>query len=224
MNTEAAPDSRAARLRGFGPPGILAILVIVAGALIAPWFAALLVMAWARWSRTPWRELGFVRPASWMRTIVVGVLFGAALKVAMKAIVMPLFGAPPINQAYHYLEGNPAAIPAMLLAIIVGAGFSEEVVYRAWPFERSGKWFGTTRAAKAATVLITALLFGAAHYTGQGMPGVEQAAVVGLVVGTIYARTGRIWFLMIAHAAFDLTALAMIYRGWEMKVAHWFFR
>jgi hypothetical protein len=32
----------------------------------------------------------------------------------MKAIVMRLFGAPPINQAYRLLTGNTAAIPAML--------------------------------------------------------------------------------------------------------------
>jgi uncharacterized protein len=223
VTPNAVPDSLATRLREFGPLGILAILVIVAGALVGPWFAAMLVLVWARWSQTPWRDLGFVRPASWTRTIVFGVLFGVALKVAMKAVVMPLFGAPPINQTYHYLEENAAAIPGTLLAIIVGAGFGEEVVYRAWLFERSGKRFGTGRTAKTATVLITAVLFGAAHYTGQGKPGVEQATVVGLVLGTIYARTGKIWFPMIAHAAFDLTAVAMIYRGWETTVAHWVF-
>jgi membrane protease YdiL (CAAX protease family) len=46
---------------------------------------------------------------------------------------------------------------------------------------------------------------------------------VGLVFGTIYAITGRIWMLMVAHAAFDLTAVAIIYSGWERKVAELFF-
>ena len=52
----------------------------------------------------------------------------------------------------------------------------------------------------------------------------EQATVVGLVFGTIFAITGRIFMLMCAHAAFDLTALAMIYWNLESKVAHLVFR
>ena len=36
----------------------------------------------------------------------------------------------------------------------------------------------------------------------------KKALIVGLVYGSIMAFTGRIWLLMVAHAAFDLTALA----------------
>jgi membrane protease YdiL (CAAX protease family) len=64
---------------------------------------------------------------------------------------------------------------------------------------------------KALIVLITSAWFAAVHYPDQGVPGVEQAAVTGIVFGTIFARTGRIWVPMVAHAAFDLTALAIIY-------------
>lgn len=39
-----------------------------------------------------------------------------------------------------------------------------------------------------------------------------------------FAVTGRIWMLMVAHAAFDLTALAVIYWNLESKVAHFRFR
>ena len=46
----------------------------------------------------------------------------------------------------------------------------------------------------------------------------------GLVFGTIFAVTGRIWMLMCAHAAFDLTALAIIYWGLESDVAHLVFK
>jgi len=53
---------------------------------------------------------------------------------------------------------------------------------------------------------------------------VEQAAIVGLVFGTIFAVTGRIWMLMCAHAAFDLVALALIYWNLESEVAHLVFQ
>jgi membrane protease YdiL (CAAX protease family) len=53
--------------------------------------------------------------------------------------------------------------------------------------------------------------------------GVQQATIVGLVIGTIFAVTGRIWTVMIAHAAFDITAVAIIYWNLETAVAHLFF-
>jgi membrane protease YdiL (CAAX protease family) len=219
-----AGDRVAEVLRGFGPLGLLAILLIFAGnAVILP-LSAVLVLAWAWLSRTPWREIGYTRPKSWIGTLAVGVVFGVAFKFLMKAIVMPLLGAPPINQAYHFLAGNTAALPWMLYVIIFGAGFGEETIFRGWMFERFGKLFGSNGWAKTFIVLITSAWFGLDHYAVQGLPGVEQATIVGLVFGTIFAITGQLPMLMIAHAAFDLTALAMIYWNFESTVAHLIFR
>ncbi len=217
-------DRFAAGLCGFGPLGILTILVIAVGNLVVVPLSALLVLGWALWSRTPWREIGYVRPKSWIRSLVVGVALGFAFKLLMKIVVMPLLGADAINQAYHYLAGNAAALPGMLFLVIVGAGFGEETVYRGYMFERLGKLFGTGAGAKVSIVLLTAAWFGLAHYPEQGLAGVEQATIVGLVFGTIFAVTGRIWMLMCAHAAFDLTALAIIYWDLESDVAHLVFK
>jgi membrane protease YdiL (CAAX protease family) len=218
-------DHLAEQLRGFGPLSIVAILIIllVGNYPIAP-MGAILVLVWVQLSRTPWREIGYVRPESWTRTILAGILFGGAFKILMKAVLMPLLGAPAINPAFHYLAGNRAALPGAVYAMIVGAGFGEETVFRGWLFERFGKLFGSSAWAKASIVAITAALFGAAHYSLQGFAGVEQATIVGLVLGTIVAITGRIWFAVVAHAAFDLTALAIIYRNAETAVAHLIFR
>lgn len=206
------------RLRGFGPLGLIAIVVIVAaGVVTGPLPAALLVLLWARLSRTPWRELGYVRPTA--AGIAVAILLGILFKLAMKALVMPLLGAPPVNQAYHYLAGNSAAIPAMLLTIVIVAGFAEETLYRGWMFERLGKLLGTSVYAKCAIVIISATLFGLAHYAVQGLPGTEQAAIVGLVFGTVLLKSGSIVPLMCAHVAFDLTAYALIYWDLETRVA-----
>jgi len=219
------PDDRVAeRLRGFGPLGVLALFAILAGNLLFVPLSALLVLAWAWWSGTPWRELGFVRPVSWVRTVAIGLAFGIALKLVMKAIVMPLLGAPPINAAYHHLVGNTAALPAMLYLVIAGAGFGEETVFRGYLFERLGKLFRPALWSKAIIVVLTAAFFGLVHYHDQGAAGVEQATIVGLVFGTIFAITGQIWMLMVAHAAFDLTAVAIIYWDLESAVAQLLFR
>src|SRR5260370_11721806 len=185
--------------------------------------AAVLVLIWRSLSRTPWSEIGYVRPRSWVLTVAIGVTFGVAFKFAMKAIVMPLLGAPAINQPYHFLAGNRAMLPAAIWAMFV-AGFAEETVFRGWMFERLGKLFGSSVAARASIVILTSVLFGLGHYMNQGIPGTEQATIVGLVLGTIFAFTGSIFMLMIAHAAFDLTALWMIYFNLEQRIAHLVFK
>ena len=52
----------------------------------------------------------------------------------------------------------------------------------------------------------------------------EQAIITRLVSGTIFAVTGRLFILVVAHAAFDITALAMIYWDVESKIAHLVFK
>jgi membrane protease YdiL (CAAX protease family) len=216
-------DRFATELRGFGPLGTFAVLVIAAGQIVAP-LSAVLVLMWTRLSRTPWREIGYVRPKSWIGSIVVGITFGIALKFLMKAIVMPLLGADPINQAYHYLAGNLATLPAAVWTMIVVAGFGEETVFRGYMFERLGKLLGVSLFARIVIVLVTTALFGSLHYFEQGLAGAQQATLTGLTFGTIFAITGRIWMLMCAHAAFDLTAVAMIYWNLESRVAHLIFK
>ncbi len=150
-------------------------------------------------------------------------MLGVAFKLAMKSIVMPLLGADPLNQAYQHLVGNSAALPGIIFTVIVGAGFGEETVYRGFLFERLGKLFGTGVGAKILIVVITSALFGIVHYPEQGLPGVQQATVVGLVFGSIYASAGQLLLLMIAHVAFDLAAVAIIYWELERAVAGVFF-
>jgi membrane protease YdiL (CAAX protease family) len=217
-------DRLAAALRGFGPFGILAILIILAGNFLIIPLSAALVLLWARLSRTPWREIGYVRPKSWIGSLAVGIALGCAFKLAMKAIVMPLLGANPINQAYHFLVGNTDALPGMLYLIIVGAGFGEETLFRGYGFERLGKLLGSGAWAKTFIVLFTSAWFALIHYPFQGLAGTEQAAIVGLLFGTIFAITGQIFMLIIAHIAFDLTALAIIYWNVEAEVAHFIFK
>jgi membrane protease YdiL (CAAX protease family) len=226
--TEATPPSSdrfAAALRGFGPLGIVATLsilftgnVTVGDMIILPVGAAL-VLIWVRLSRTPWPEIGYVRPRSWILTVVGGIAFGIAFKLLMKAIVMPLLGAPPINRAYQFLAGNTGILPAAVWGMLA-AGFGEETIFRGYFFERLGKLLGQSAGAKMAIVLVTSIIFGLDHYSVQGLAGAEQAAITGLVFGSIAAVTGRIVMLMFAHAAFDLTALAIIYLGLESRLAH----
>lgn len=209
-------------MRGLGRLGLAAVIVILLAP--TPLVGGLLVLLWAYWSRTPWREIGLALPVRWVRTVLGGVVFGVTFKLVMKSVIMPLLGADPVNHAYHYLVANRAAMLRTLFTVVFSAGFGEEMVFRGFAFERLHTLLGRSRAATAAIVLFTSALFAAAHYPDQGLPGVQQAIFTGLVFGTIYGLTDRLWMVMVAHAAFDVAAVAIIYWNLESIVAHLIFK
>ncbi len=225
---DVSPDPVARALRGFGPAGVMSLLVILlAGNIsvnrlpVVP-IGATLALLWAWRSRTPWRDLGLARPKSWVGTLIIGLLLGAGLKIVMKAVVMPIFDAPPLNPSYQFLAGNRGLLPLAIWAMVV-AGVTEEIVFRGFLFERARALLGRSLKVSVGVVIVTSLWFGLIHYFNQQWAGVQQAVVVGVIFGTLLVRTGNLWMLMVAHAAFDLTALAIIYLGLEAAVAQLFF-
>jgi membrane protease YdiL (CAAX protease family) len=213
----------AAGLRGFRPVGVLAIVFVLGLGLAGPLVGALAVFAWARMSGTSLTSIGFTAPNRWVATVIVGVAAGIVLKVVMKALVMPLLGAPPTNMTYQYLTGNAAALTGIILTVLVQAA-AEEVLYRGYLFERFGALLGSEPRALAFTVLLSSSLFAAAHYSDQGPLGVAQAAATGAVLGGMFVRKRQLALVVIAHASFNLTAVTLIFYGWEESVARILFR
>jgi CAAX protease family protein len=218
----------AIELRGFGPVGILAILVIgFSGSIVLPNMlvlpvGAILTLIWVHFSRTPWREIGYTKPKSWILTILFGLVIGVILKLFSKSIILPILHADPANHHYQFLVGNTAILPTAIISMLT-VGFAEETVFRGFLFERLGKLIGNRPASKGLIIVITSVLFAMGHLYDQGVWGAEQAAITGIVYGIIYSITRNIWMAMIAHAIFDLVSLAIIYWDVETKVAHWFF-
>ena len=91
-------------------------------------------------------------------------------------------------------------------------------------FERLGKLLGHGVGQKLFILLFTSFWFGFDHYAVQGLAGAEQAFIAGLVYGSIFYATGKIWLVMFAHATFDMAALATIYFSLEEKFAHLIFK
>lgn len=176
---------------------------------------AALVLIWAAASGTRWRDLGFVRPPHGAIDLVVALVAGVFFKILMKALVMPLLGFSAINSTYHYLTGNTATLLVTLLWVIAGGGFGEELIWRGFLFERLGAFLGPRAHAKLVIVAVTSILFALAHLWDQGVPGAVQATITGLVFGATYARIRTIWPVMVAHAAFDVAAVLMIY--WNLE-------
>jgi len=183
------------------------LVILLAGNMLG----AVLVLVWAYWSRTPLAALGFVRERHWIRIGVLAALAGAALKVVLKAFVLPALGFEPVNAAYRYLTGNAAAVWRMMPAIVLGAGIGEEVIWRGFLFERLRRVFSNDQFGNVVIVLISSAVFGLAHYADQGTAGVVQGVITGLAFGAMYAWRKSLLAPILMHTALDVTALVMIY-------------
>jgi membrane protease YdiL (CAAX protease family) len=208
-------------LRGMGPAGIGAALFILAALALGPPVAAVLVFVWIWASRTPLADIGLKRPKSWIGVLVLGVAGGVVLKLAMKAAVMPAFGAPALAPIYQNLRGDLGAFLIEVPQMIVLAGFAEEIVFRGFFINRLTALMGSSAASSVGIVLLTAAVFGPAHYVTQGFFGMLQGTIIGVLFAAIYLLNGRrLWSLIVAHAAFDVTAIWLIHAGLEERVAH----
>lgn len=208
-------------LRGGGLVGILStVAILLAGNIAGP----LLVLVWASLSRTPIEHLGFTRPKNCLRTLTLGVVAGIVLKLFAKAVLMPALGFDAVNPAYHYLARNSAAVWPMIMMVFFGGGIGEETVWRGFLFERLRPLFRVDRSGTSTIVVVTSLAFAAAHYADQGTAGVVQALLTGFVFGTMYLVRGDIWAPIIVHAAYDVTAVLIIYFDVESGIGHALFR
>ena len=116
--TTPPPDKQQRRW----PLEVLWVLAILAGGNLVG--SASCFSVWR--SRTPLACLGFVRPRNLARTVVLGTLVGIALKLALKAFIMPALGFDAINPVYRYVTGNPSALWRMLLFVTIGGGMARD--------------------------------------------------------------------------------------------------
>src|SRR5262249_60295639 len=94
--------------------------VLGANLVVAP-LGALLVPLWARLSRAPWRDLGFTRPKHLARDLALCLAAGAALKLLLQTLVVPLVGGPPINPRCAVTSGDPAAAVRSMASVLIVA-------------------------------------------------------------------------------------------------------
>lgn len=96
------------------------------------------------------------------------------------------------------LDASWWTVPLLLIAAL-RAGLTEEVIVVGYLFERLRRLgWGTW-----PTIVAAALLRGAYHLY-QGVPGMVGNVAMGLLFGWLYARTGRLVPLIVAHTLIDV--------------------
>jgi len=166
-----------------------------------------------------WSKIGFRRPASWLRLILIA-LAAAVLRIALGAFVIEPLAAhwwPPIHApaGTEHIAGNIKMALLWLLIIWTFAAFGEEISYRGYLTLRAADVGGRSTAAFWLATLLVSVLFGYGHYY-KGPTGILDSSVAGFILGSAYLLTGRnLWAPVLAHGFIDTVGVIVGFFGWE---------
>lgn len=166
-----------------------------------------------------WRDLGLARPKSWPKTVFMAL--GAMLAVIAALIVfqiilmnIPGLALQPSDQSdYNPLTGNLPMFLALVAAAWTSVAFGEEMLFRAFLTVSFAGALGDVKGRWALALAGSSLFFGLAHYDW-GPAGIIEMTITGLILGSIYLRSGRnLWITIIAHGILNTLKFSLVYAG-----------
>jgi membrane protease YdiL (CAAX protease family) len=163
------------------------------------WLLALSVLAISvYWARAPLASLG-LRPLTW-RTVAAGIGLGIVLWVALPLLAV-LANAMFPTSGGETIQSNSAKGPAWLwLLIVPTAGVVEEVLFRAYAFERLASLTGSPWLAAILSLgafVAIHLSWSIAHVVGVVVPG-------GALFMALYAWRRNLLLNILVHVVLDL--------------------
>jgi uncharacterized protein len=154
--------------------------------------------------RAPAARLGLRRPqAAAVGIVLVGIVAYLAFAIVYSNLVAP--HQKDITRSLGYGHGTGASVAVGIL-IVGAAPISEEIFFR-------GFVFGGLRRRLSFLVagVISAVIFGAFHYTGASSATLlPQLAALGFVQAWIYERSGSILPTIAVHMLNNAVAFAQI--------------
>jgi CAAX protease family protein len=166
-----------------------------------------------------WSAMGFKRPASWRRILLIA-LAAAALRILLgQFVVEPLTGffwPKPIAPALaNEITSNLKTALVALLVVWTFAAFGEEIAYRGYLLTRAADIGRRSVAAYWIGIVLVSILFGYGHYY-KGTFGVIDSGVAGLILGMAYMIAGRnLWVCILTHGFIDTFAVIDAFFGWS---------
>ncbi len=205
---------------------ILEFLLIVAGLVTytlgyLPFpILPLILVAWAslRLRHLGWRDVGLRRPEKWLPTIGIALVIGVGYQFVDIYLIAPglqkITGEAINLSQFNILRGNLLGLIISLVISWTEAAFIEEMFFRGYLFNRITDLAGTQRLGIILALILNALVFGAGH-AYQGMTGVIDTALAGIVLGLLYLLGRRnLWLPILAHGIIDTIGFVLIYAGW----------
>lgn len=164
-----------------------------------------------------WRDVGLTRYRSWPRTVAIGVVLGVLAEAFQLLVTQPilskLLGKEPDLELFRILTGNIKMTALFIALAWTLAAFGEEMVWRAYLMNRVADVGGRTRTAWRFSLVIVSMVFGVAHRY-QGWTGLIEEGISGLILGSMYLRTGKnLCVPIIAHGLGDTIDMVLIFFG-----------
>jgi membrane protease YdiL (CAAX protease family) len=154
-------------------------------------------------------DIGLKQPQSWLRTIVIGVVFAAMIFGAMYFAERAGFRRD--LSRFKMVQGNLGLTLYGVFYAFLGAGFYEEFLFRGFLFQGLAKFFGDGRGAWIAANIGQAALFGAAH-AYQNPLGMAITGTLGLLMGFLVLASGRnLWLVIVGHGLYDASRFVLFY-------------
>jgi len=179
----------------------------------------LLLFAWIslRARKIGWRRVGLTLYRNWKTSIALGIAAGVSLEALELFVTQPLLvkwlGKQPDLEVFRALQGNLKWTLIAVLGAWTLAAFGEEMVYRAYLMNRVADLLNRTRRAWIISLIAVHVAFGLAH-AYQGLTGIIDEGLSGLLLGVIYLRTGRnLSVPIIAHGVCDSIDFVLIFLG-----------
>jgi len=179
----------------------------------------LLALGWVslRLRGMRWRDVGLARFRNWRTTLLYGVAAGLGMEILELFVTQPLlvslWGKQPNLDDFRALTGNLELFLVVVLLAWVQGGFGEEMVYRGYLMNRVADLGAHSRGTEIASLILVSTLFGFAH-TYQGITGVTENVINGLVLGLLYLGSGRnLAVPIMAHSITDTVDVFLIFLG-----------
>jgi membrane protease YdiL (CAAX protease family) len=154
-------------------------------------------------------DIGLKRPASWMRTFMIGIGFAAIVFIAI--YLSEKAGFRRDLSKFKEVQGNLQLAVFGVFYALIGAGFYEEFMFRGFLMQGLAMLFGASRGAWIVACVVQGALFGAAH-AYQNPLGIVITGTLGVLMGLLVLASGRnLWPVIIGHGLFDASRFVLFY-------------
>ena len=166
-----------------------------------------------------WHGVGLQRPASWPRTLGLGVLIGIITQLISMWLIDPwlvrLTGQPFNAEQFARLPGSlPNLVAWILIGWLLGA-LLEEMVFRGYLLNRFTDLLGDNRLGLTIGVIVASLLFAIGH-TNLGITSVLETFIFALIYAGLYLAAHRnLWLPIIAHGVYNTFMFVLLYLGYN---------
>jgi membrane protease YdiL (CAAX protease family) len=151
------------------------------------------------WERKPLSSLG-VRSISWPLALLAGAL-GVVLGLAVPVLTLAMNQLMPPVQGGTVASVTTGAPAALMLLIVLTAGVTEEVLFRAYPIERLARLTGSVWPG----ALLSLAAFVAIHLAGWNLSHVLGVVLpLGAIMTGLYVWRRNLLFVVIIHILIDL--------------------